>query len=88
MAQLVVRQLPETVKKRLKARAARHGRSLEGEVREILSRSVKEERAKKPAAGKKGLGTQLAEIFEGKVPPEFNIEELRGEWIKPVDFNK
>jgi plasmid stability protein len=87
MAQLVVRRLPESVKKRLKARATRHGRSLEGEVREILSRSVKEDAGNKRAATK-GFGTRLAEIFEGKVPPEFNIEELRGEWIKPADFGK
>ena len=37
MAQLVVRNLPDDVKERLKARAKRHGRSLEAEVREILS---------------------------------------------------
>lgn len=36
MAQLVVRNLPEAVKDRLKQRAKRHGRSLESEVREIL----------------------------------------------------
>ena len=36
MAQLVVRNLPEDVKERLKRRAKRHGRSLEAEVRDIL----------------------------------------------------
>ena len=36
MAQLVVRQLPDQVKERLKRRAKRHGRSLEAEVRDIL----------------------------------------------------
>lgn len=36
MAQLVVRNLPDDVKERLKRRANRHGRSLEAEVRDIL----------------------------------------------------
>ncbi len=36
MAQLVVRNLPDDVKERLKRRASRHGRSLEAEVRDIL----------------------------------------------------
>jgi antitoxin FitA len=36
MAQLLVRNIPATVKERLKRRAERHGRSLEAEVREIL----------------------------------------------------
>ena len=37
MAQLIVRDLPDHVKKRLKQRAKAHGRSLEAEVREILA---------------------------------------------------
>lgn len=37
MAQLVVRNLPDDVKERLKRRAKRHGRSLEAEVRDVLS---------------------------------------------------
>jgi len=87
MAQLVVRNLDENVKRRLKQRAAKNGRSLEGEVREILSLSVKKEPAAKPK-GEKGFGTQLAEIFAGKVPPDFKIEEIRGDWGRPVDFDK
>ena len=37
MAQLVVRNLPDDIKERLKRRAKRHGRSLEAEVRDVLS---------------------------------------------------
>ena len=37
MAQLVVRNLSEDVKERLKRRATRHGHSLEAEVRLVLS---------------------------------------------------
>ena len=39
MAQVVVRQLEEDVKLRLKRRAESHGRSMEEEVREILQRA-------------------------------------------------
>jgi len=40
MAQVIVRNLDPGVVERLKARARRHGRSLEGELREILSGAV------------------------------------------------
>ena len=38
MASIIVRELDESVKKRLAARAREHGRSMEAEVREILTR--------------------------------------------------
>lgn len=40
MAQLVVRELDQAVKERLRRRAAEHGRSMEAEVRDILTRAV------------------------------------------------
>ena len=43
MGQLVVRNLPDEVKDRLKRRAERHGRSLEAEVRDILSQAIEPE---------------------------------------------
>lgn len=42
MASIVVRNLDEDVKQRLRVRAARHGRSMEAEVRSILEDSVRE----------------------------------------------
>ncbi|WP_432543589.1 FitA-like ribbon-helix-helix domain-containing protein [Kineococcus sp. SYSU DK002] len=45
MEQIVVRNLPAGTKGALKARAQRHGRSLEAEVREILARSISREPA-------------------------------------------
>ncbi len=42
MAQLIVRNLDDAVKEKLKARAAEHGRSLEGEVRLILETAMGE----------------------------------------------
>jgi plasmid stability protein len=43
MAAITVRRLDESVKERLRVRAARHKRSMEEEVREILKASVAEE---------------------------------------------
>jgi plasmid stability protein len=43
VASLTVRKLDDTIKARLRVRAARHGRSMEDEVRVILRRVVAEE---------------------------------------------
>jgi plasmid stability protein len=59
MAQVIVRKLEETVKRKLQQRAARHGRSMEEEVRDILRNAVRHEG--RPRAG---LGTQIAELFK------------------------
>jgi plasmid stability protein len=40
MATLTIRNLDETVKRRLQVRAALNGRSMEAEAREVLSESV------------------------------------------------
>ena len=40
MTQLTIRGLPEEVDRALRAQAARHGRSMEAEVRLILSRAL------------------------------------------------
>jgi len=42
MASIVVRRLSDTTKERLRARAVRHKRSLEAEVRAILERAAQE----------------------------------------------
>lgn len=44
MAMLTVRNLPDEVHRALRIRAARHGRSTEAEVREILESAVKPEK--------------------------------------------
>ena len=48
MASITIRQLPEMTKRKLRMRAAEHGRSMEQEAREIL----KVELAKPPRTGK------------------------------------
>jgi antitoxin FitA len=42
MAAVSIRSLDEEVKRRLRARAARHGRSMESEIRAILTEAVSE----------------------------------------------
>jgi plasmid stability protein len=80
VAQLVVRNIEDAVKTRLKRRAARRGRSMEEEVRDILRDAVKEEQA----SG--GLGTEIASLFK-KVGLEKDIPRLRGHKIRPVSFD-
>jgi plasmid stability protein len=41
MASITVRNLPDEVHRALRVRAARHGRSAEAEIRDILERAVK-----------------------------------------------
>ena len=52
---LTVRNIPDEVHRALRMRAARHGNSMEAEVREILESSVS-------PAGRVKLGTLLSEV--------------------------
>ncbi len=62
MAQLIVRNLDDEVKEKLKAQAVRNGRSLEGEVRDILEMAMAELPAAKPK-DKMGLGWEMHALF-------------------------
>ncbi|MGU7778958.1 FitA-like ribbon-helix-helix domain-containing protein [Burkholderia sp. PU8-34] len=55
MPVITVRNLPDEVHRALRIRAAKHGRSTEAEVRDILEQAVRPE-------GRIKLGTLLAEI--------------------------
>jgi plasmid stability protein len=59
MAQLLVRNLDDAVKRRLRARAERHGHSMEEEVREILRRAADDDVPAEP------LGSRIARRFAG-----------------------
>jgi antitoxin FitA len=84
MAQLVVRNLEESVKTKLRRRAKRHGRSMEEEVREILRNAAKDE----PRRGM-GLGTEIAELFRGiGLRPGEEIQELRDIKLQIPDFKE
>jgi plasmid stability protein len=80
MAQIVVRNLEDSVKARLQRRARRNRRSMEAEVRDILRNAAKE--SAKPAVG---LGTEIAALFRGN-GIDFDIPEFRGFTIKPPKF--
>jgi plasmid stability protein len=82
MAQLVVRNLEEDVKARLRRRARRHGRSTEEEVREILRNAVKED-----GAQKKPLGSRLRERFAA-LGLKDDLPELRGEIAQAAKFEE
>ncbi len=84
MAQVVVRKIDEKVKKRLKARAAQHGHSMEAEIRDILSEAVAGK-----STPKQGLGTFISRHFSGKgIGIDFEIPEWRGEQARPARFRK
>ena len=80
MGQLLVRQLDDDVKERLRSRARRHGRSMEEEVREILQNAVRDE-----GGEPKALGSRLAARFAQMGLTE-DIPELRGQPVRPAEF--
>jgi plasmid stability protein len=84
MGQLLVRNIPDSVKERLRRRAKQHGRSMEEEVRDILRRAAHEQEKSSV-----GIGTELANAFRKMGPGEFpKIRELRGYTIQAPDFDE
>jgi plasmid stability protein len=80
MGQLLVRHLDDDVKAKLQRRARRHGRSTEEEVRDILRNAVRDEDGVRAP-----LGSRLAARFAGEGLEE-DIPELRGQAVRPADF--
>ncbi|HEY0283106.1 MAG TPA: hypothetical protein VGC27_10840 [Rhizomicrobium sp.] len=83
MAQLVVRNLEERVKERLRRQARRNGRSMEEEARDILRKAF----PSRPVPPEEGLGTRLRRRFEGS-GIDFEIPEFRGYEARPAKFEK
>ncbi len=81
MAQLIVRNLEDEVRDKLRALALQHGRSMEEEIREILRGAVLEA----ALATGPGLGTEISELFAGH-GLEDPIRELKGQPTRPADF--
>jgi antitoxin FitA len=82
MAQVIVRDLEDEVKARLKRRAQRHGRSMEDEVRHILRDAVK---AENRAVQK--LGSRMAARFAG-IGLHDELPQLRGQRVRPPSFRR
>ena len=82
MAQIVVRDLEDDVKARLKRRAERNGRSMEEEVRSILRNAAREENRPRPK-----LGSRIAARFE-KTGLTTDLPELHGQAPTPAEIGK
>ena len=84
LAQLIVRDLEQEVTDRLAARAARHGRTTEDEVREILRSATLADGPLGPTSGV-GLGSRIAARFSGlRLSADF--AEIRGELARAAEF--
>ena len=81
MAQLLVRNIEDDVKERLKERARRHGMSLEELVRDILRDAAVDR------GGQRKLGSEIAALFTGKGLEE-DIPEWRGCPVRPAKFDE
>ena len=83
MAMLTVRNLPDEVHRALRVRAARHGRSMEAEVREILEAAINPQ-------GRVKLGSLLSDMGRkaGLSDEEFGVfEQVRDTTpSRPVRF--
>jgi|SRR5579864_2955157 len=66
MASITIRNLEESVKRKLKVRAAMHGHSMEQEAREILNRALKGSASKS--------GANLAEAIHRRFAPFGGVE--------------
>jgi plasmid stability protein len=81
VASITIRRLDDAVKAKLQVRAARHGRSMEAEAREILKAGLREK-----DVPRHNLGTAIRRYFEpfggveldipprevGRQPPKFD----------------
>ncbi len=82
MAQLLVRNIDEDLKARLKRRALAHGNSMEEEVRQILHCALNES-----VPSGVGFGRRIAGRFskQGLTSP---LPELRGQKVFPPSFGE
>ena len=80
MAQVVVRNIEDDVKTRLKQRATQHGWSMEEEVRHILRKALAE-----PVQPPIKLGSSMAARFAG-VGLSAELPQLQGQAAVPMDL--
>ncbi len=81
MAQVVIRNLDDDVKASLKKQAAKHGWSMEEEARQILRNALKEN-----ATSTSRLGSKIVARFTG-AGLDFELSELHGQTVPPMDFD-
>jgi antitoxin FitA len=86
MASLLIRNLDDALKTRLRVRAAEKGRSMEAEARDILNRELKTS-----VGGKPEKKENLAEIAREIFGPEGGVDlepHPRVEVREPPDFSE
>ena len=76
MATLTIRNVDAAVKERLRVRAARHGRSMEAEIRSILSEAVVDDRYRSEP--------NLAEAIRRRFAPLGGVDDLEPHPPVPV----
>jgi plasmid stability protein len=82
MAQILVRNLEDDVKEKLRRRARLHGRSTEEEVREILRNAVRRDQS---STGM--LGQRLRALF-AEVGLEEDLPQLPRQPARPADLDQ
>ena len=84
VAQFLIRKVDERVKARVQRRAKRNGRSVEAELREMISKASLEKETPEV-----GFGTASVALFSGSgVYLDKPIREWRGYPLKPISFDK
>ncbi|MGA7523975.1 MAG: hypothetical protein WBW84_16100 [Acidobacteriaceae bacterium] len=83
MASLTIRKLDDSVKARLRVRAAEHGHSMEEEARAILERAVTQTGEAPPRGN---MAERIRSLFEPLGGVELEIPP-RGPMREPVDFS-
>ena len=81
MTQVIICNIEDDINVLLKVRAARHGWSIEEEVRQILLSAVSDE-----VPAYQNLGSRIAARFAGVGLTE-PLVELRGHTIEPMSFS-
>ncbi len=86
MGTLTIRNLDDSVKDRLRVRAARHGHSMEEEARVILKRAVQGltgpevlELSRKLFDGENGVDLELPDRADDRPAPDFGSDETDGQ---------
>jgi plasmid stability protein len=80
MASITIRRIPENTKRRLRIRAARNGRSMEQEARELLETSLAQ-----PDPEPVNIGEAIRRIFAPLGGVELKIPPRRGK-IREISF--
>ena len=95
MAQILVRDLPDDIKEKLRRNAVAHGRSLEAEVRAVLTREPERKPDTRKVTGAEMVEQLVAASKANPIPDdvwaefEANLKRARtGARARPVRFDK